>query len=252
MRDNKKKILVIEDNREFAEGLSDALKSAGFLVMQADNLQLAEKILSGGVIDGVSLDLQLHGELGVNLLKKIKSNELSLDYQPFIITVSSFISPNVMRVLKQHQVLHYDKSSAGFDFEVVSESFASILNADEIFKDENVESSKSDNEISSTQLRSIIRNILDSYNLNARSLSYERLVEGIYYMLVPSYGKKLTLVNIFVDILDLDYHTAFVGMARLIKEAVGNEENVQTPGEFMHQIMLEIQEKHPELQNNMS
>ena len=102
----QKKILIVEDNINFANDLATNFEAGGFDTLYTDNIEVATRIQCDNEIDGISLDIQLKGSLGINLLDKIYSGDLRLGTIPVIIVVSSFINPQILRVLKKHRVLH--------------------------------------------------------------------------------------------------------------------------------------------------
>jgi len=73
MSDNKKTILIVEDDIDFLEQTSLILKSGGYNVISASNEKDAEKIISNDKYDLAILDLMLdNDDSGFVLSHKIK------------------------------------------------------------------------------------------------------------------------------------------------------------------------------------
>ena len=236
---NNKKILIIEDSVEFAKELATNFNRGGFDTMHADNINDAVEILLNNKIDGITLDIQLKGSLGINLLEKIYNESIGLTYKPVIIVVSSFINPEILRILKNYRILHYDKAAPGFNFRMILDSFSSFLSM--------IPHSQLDgNEVSvDDRLKSIIRHKLEPYDFKIKATAYDRLLDGIYYVIRLNNEGKKSLASIYEDILGVDYHAAFVGMKRLLNDAFANAEQVPTPADFIHQIVNEIKIEFP-------
>ncbi len=74
----KKKVLIVDDDKEFCEEVADALRYEGYNVETSyDGLDAAEKIDEADY-DAVVLDLKLPGLSGTDLLKEIKENKKDL------------------------------------------------------------------------------------------------------------------------------------------------------------------------------
>lgn len=67
------KILLVEDEMELLESVSESLKSAGFICEKAENYRLAESKVSIYEYDVVILDITLPDGNGLDLLKQLKN-----------------------------------------------------------------------------------------------------------------------------------------------------------------------------------
>ena len=235
----KQKILIIEDTIDFAEELATHFERGGFDTLHSDNINDAVEILLNNKIDGVTLDIQLKGSLGINLLEKIYNESIGLDYKPVIIVVSSFINPEILRILKNYRILHYDKAAPGFNFRMILDSFTSLLSFAPQFQQKVNQVSSDD------RLKSLIRHKLEPYDFKVKALAYERLLDGIYFVASVKSEQKQSLASIYEEILGVDYHAAFVGMKRLLRDAFADAEVVPTPTDFIYQIVDEIKKDFP-------
>jgi len=232
----KKKILIIEDNLIFANDFAETFENNGFDTLHVDNIDDGIAILQTVHIDGISLDVQIKGALGINLIRKIDDFE----HKPVIIVVSSFVNPDILRTLKQNRILHYDKSASGFNFRMVVDSFASFLLDIAPLKSSVILATNEN-------LRKIIRKKLESYNINVRAVAFDRLVKGIYYTILPIDLQKMTLSEIYENVVGVEYHTAFISMKRLLYDTFANATVIPTPKDFIYQIVAEIEQDFPDL-----
>ena len=65
-------VLVVDDEMSIREVLADGLESFGLEVVQAENAAGAFDIVKRGGIDLVLSDMQMPGEHGLSLLRRIK------------------------------------------------------------------------------------------------------------------------------------------------------------------------------------
>lgn len=72
MSENKHSILIVDDDREFAEAQRELLVSEGYDVFTAESGQEALKILEIMPINLVMLDIRLQDSNGEALIKKMK------------------------------------------------------------------------------------------------------------------------------------------------------------------------------------
>ncbi len=85
MADNKRhskyplehRILIVDDERDFVEILTDILKSRGYIIESANSVVEARKIIEGFDADVALLDIRLGLESGLNLLSWINENRSS-------------------------------------------------------------------------------------------------------------------------------------------------------------------------------
>ena len=234
----RKRILIVEDNIDFANELAKNFENGGFDTLHADSIDIAIEMLHNNKIDGMSLDIQLKGSLGINLLDKIYSGELGLKHIPVIIVVSSFINPPILRALKSHRVLYYDKAAPGFNFTMILDSFSSLLSVAPRGADKRTELPANDN------LKIVIRQRLEVYDFKVKSIAYARMVDGIYYMILSDSTQKRSLTGIF-EAMGIEFSTVFIGMKRLLHESFRDKEIVPTPADFVYMIADEIMKDFP-------
>lgn len=67
-------IMIVEDDSDLREALSDTLKLAGYSVIEAHNGNVALDLLANEEVNMVVTDVQMDGMDGETLLKRIKSN----------------------------------------------------------------------------------------------------------------------------------------------------------------------------------
>ncbi|MDX1811097.1 MAG: sigma-54 dependent transcriptional regulator [Gammaproteobacteria bacterium] len=67
-------ILIVEDDSDLREALSDTLKLAGYAVLEAHNGNIALEVLENEEVGIVISDVQMDGMDGETLLRRIKSN----------------------------------------------------------------------------------------------------------------------------------------------------------------------------------
>ncbi|MCL1990953.1 MAG: response regulator [Defluviitaleaceae bacterium] len=234
----KDTILIIEDHLEFANGLANCLQEGGFNTLHTDNIDDALKIIEEVRPSGISLDIQLKGELGLDILKTLTSEKTYDDFSPTIIIVSSFIGLQTMTMLQKYKILYYDKSLPTFKYSLVLNTFSMYL--DNMIKPSSMVS-KIDMQSpiipsfpTGDTLRNVISKKLAIYGLNVKATAYKRLIEGVYYTLLPEKKQKNSLSSIYIDILHIDYHTAFTSIKRLLTDSFRRNPTVFS--EFYHVI----------------
>ena len=215
----QKKVLVVEDNPIFSAELTKCLKQGGFLVLTAPSIQKALEIIKTEKPDGISLDIQLEDSLGFNLINDLISNGYYGGVVPTIIVVSSLIGLQTIPILQQNQIPYYDKSLPTFRCEMILDYFAFALKRTsnnsvplglkQVMSTVNVQ-------FNNDNLRSLIEQKLEVYCFNKRAVAYSRLIDGVYYTLLPAENQANTMTSIFVDVLNVDFNTAFVGMKKLL------------------------------------
>ncbi|MDD3475196.1 MAG: response regulator [Candidatus Dojkabacteria bacterium] len=98
MEGNKKKILVIEDNKDLINSYIEALEAGGYDTFKAldgyQGLDIMSKNL--GNIDLVLLDLMMPGVDGLEVLRTIKENEEKYGKLPIVI-LTNMTSENVIK-----------------------------------------------------------------------------------------------------------------------------------------------------------
>ena len=103
-----KKILLIDDDRDMSDELTDILLDEGFLVIPAFDGINGEKLINDENFDIILLDLKLPGMNGIALLIKIK--EKNRDSKVIVLTgkplVSESSKENKTSSDKQTQILN--------------------------------------------------------------------------------------------------------------------------------------------------
>jgi|GEM_PF-5115535 len=74
MKENEKKILVVEDVPSFREIISDLIECEGFSVLEASDGREAQQIIEKGGIELVVTDIQMPNMTGVELIKWIRQS----------------------------------------------------------------------------------------------------------------------------------------------------------------------------------
>lgn len=75
MSDNDPHVLIVDDDRDLCELISDYLSQSGFLVSSTGEGESMRQIISDQVFDLIILDLMLPGEDGLSLLKWLRMND---------------------------------------------------------------------------------------------------------------------------------------------------------------------------------
>jgi len=98
MADNKKTVLIIEDDEALLNSYAEALESAGYSALTAldgyKGLDLMSKNL--GNIELVLLDLMMPGVDGLEVLRTVKDNEEKYGESP-IVVLTNMTSENVIK-----------------------------------------------------------------------------------------------------------------------------------------------------------
>ena len=87
-KDEKKKILVVEDEELMRNIIRELLESEGFEVLTADSAENAFEIFSGNEISATITDIRMSGITGIELLGKIKA----IDQNALVIIITAFSS----------------------------------------------------------------------------------------------------------------------------------------------------------------
>lgn len=259
MLKNKKTILVVDDDFDFSNQLTVSLKEMGFEILHADNVDDARALIQKHQPDGVSLDMQLKSSLGAELVPDI----LNGDFYPIV--VSGYVTSSIRKILEEHRILYYDKTDPRFHPSIVAKAF-SFLNFSVTIENQKKDSHSlelSGELPNGHALESIIRQKLLIYKFDVKKKAYDRLVRGIFYTLMPSENQDHSLASIYVDVLNIDYRSAFVSIKRLLdacakchpeifyqayhqktKEEVSQLglKLVPTPAEFIYHMVSEIRD----------
>ena len=255
----RKNILIVDDDLDFSNQLTICLKEMEFATLHADNVDDARTLIQKHQPDGVSLDMQLKGSLGAELIPDI----LNGDFYPIV--VSGYITSGIRKMLEEYRVLYYDKTDSRFQPSIVAKAFSflnfSIAKENTDRHDYHINSSKTLPD--GDALKSIIRQKLQVYKFDTKKKAYDRLVKGIFYTLNPEEDQNQSLTSIYVDVLNLEYRSVFVSIKRLLDTTAKLYPNifyqtfhkktkeevlllglkiVPTPAEFIYHIVSEIQD----------
>jgi len=268
MKKKTKKILIVDDDQTFSAILESHLINMHFEVLIVEDVCEARDIIENNELSGLVLDMQLKSSLGTELIPDI----LEAPFYPIV--ASGYITPVLEKLLIDHRVLFYDKSDIRFNPKIIADSFA-ILN-------QNLNSNSKNVDVAPTaipqyltpkilpdgdDLELIIGQKLKSYNLTPKGVAYKRLLKGIYYKLKPAPNQEESIPSIYIDVMKVDYHTAFTSISRLLNNTFKTdckpfyklfykkteEEVVQlnlkeapTPTDFIHHIVDEIKKEFGE------
>ncbi|GBE32259.1 sporulation initiation phosphotransferase F [bacterium BMS3Bbin05] len=115
----KKKILVVDDEKNIRLLLDEELTDEGYEVIMADNGETALKMIEEEKPDIVTLDIKMPGEDGLNILRKIR--EIEYDLPVIICSAYSVYKSDFSAVAADHYVV---KSS---DFDELKNKIKEIL-----------------------------------------------------------------------------------------------------------------------------
>ena len=115
----KKKILVVDDEKNIRLLLNEELTDEGYEVIMADNGETALKMIEEEKPDIVTLDIKMPGEDGLNILRKIR--EIEYDLPVIICSAYSVYKSDFSAVAADHYVV---KSS---DFDELKNKIKEIL-----------------------------------------------------------------------------------------------------------------------------
>ena len=73
------RVLVVDDEMSIREVLSDGLESFGYEVVQAGNAAAGFEVVKRGGVDLVLSDIEMPGENGLSLLRRIKDHDPDVD-----------------------------------------------------------------------------------------------------------------------------------------------------------------------------
>jgi len=215
-----KKLLIIEDDIHFATELKTCLETGSFETKVATNLTDASNLIATWKPDGISLDLQLGGAFSLGLIKHIYNDSMVPVNKPILIVTSAMITAPVITVLNDYQIPYYDKTLKTFKCSLILDIFTLFLRTPTKTQKSSFSVETTANiEDNETLLKEKIEKTLNPFALNQKKIAYSRLVLGIFYTLSPIHQEKHSLANIYQDILDVDYHNAFVGISRLLQDA---------------------------------
>jgi len=217
----KAKILIIDDDITFQQELRDCLVAGGYHVLVAvDNVEDGLQAIQTQQPDGIVLDIQLRGKLGLEVL-----NHLTLapktGVEPVLIVVSSYINNRIVALLNKKKCLYFDKSY-NYKHELVLSYFNDMM---EVEQQPNLALVATQPELRAVkppfvalQVEELIHQKLKKLGFNSKITAYEYLVSAIVYMLDPDQPPTRSLTIIFKRIPHIQYSSVFNGIKRLIVE----------------------------------
>uniref|UniRef100_C6E0G7 Response regulator receiver protein n=1 Tax=Geobacter sp. (strain M21) TaxID=443144 RepID=C6E0G7_GEOSM len=119
--ENRKKILLVDDDKFFRKVMSDAFESAGFTVATAGDGQAGVEAYAQGGFDAVVLDLVMPRMGGVSASLEIA--RLSEDPDPVIILLTSMFqgAPHEHPIPEMGAKVHIPKSTQPLDIVIIVE-----------------------------------------------------------------------------------------------------------------------------------
>ncbi|MEW5895837.1 MAG: response regulator [Candidatus Omnitrophota bacterium] len=115
-----KRILIIEDDLDLAENMSDALTLEGFYVECSNDAPLGEKLIRSGNFDIILLDHKMPVLTGTEILKQLKADHIKK--RIFIISGR----PSIEQILKEENV--FDMVSGIIDKPINFEALLEKIN----------------------------------------------------------------------------------------------------------------------------
>lgn len=97
MRNDRRKILVVDDEPDILEFLQEILEEEGFAVITADRGEYVEQLCNGNPPDLILLDVWLSGKDGRDIVKYLKNQEKTKHIP--VIMFSAY--PNVREMVLQ-------------------------------------------------------------------------------------------------------------------------------------------------------
>ncbi|MCD6320152.1 MAG: sigma-54-dependent Fis family transcriptional regulator [Candidatus Desulfofervidaceae bacterium] len=153
-------ILVVDDNKEICEILKEFLEQAGYKVYTGCNGKEAMNIISNNVIDVVISDLRMPEMDGIELIKKIKSFDPTID----VVMLTGY--PSIDTAVEAVKLGAYDYLTKPVDFR---------------------------------KLRIILEKLLEQRALKKRASLLEKKFSG-NYIFEGMVGQSLAMLNIFTTI----------------------------------------------------
>ena len=165
----KKKILIVDTNAGFRSELSEALKNAGFDIIN-ESSDGADAVRQASVLkpDGVILDLILPGKDGADVIKDIK--ELMRPIRPVFIVTASVCNPSMLA----------DAMTSGADYCMIKPcEYASVVSKLTKALSENTGSSKLPSGGITNDMESQITGIIHQIGVPAHIKGYQYLRTAI-------------------------------------------------------------------------
>jgi two-component system response regulator HydG len=106
-----KRVLVVDDNEEFCQNLSDILESRGYEVSTANNGLKAIELVKQSGFELVLMDVKMPGMNGVETFKRVKD----ISPQTAVVMVSAFTVENLIREALREGAYGYLKKPIDFD-----------------------------------------------------------------------------------------------------------------------------------------
>ncbi len=113
---NKKKVLVVEDERPLLEAVSMKLEKAGFTVVTAQSVKQARAHLAAGGVDAIWLDHYLLGkENGLDFVAELKSSGSPWRAIPIFVVSNTATAEKVQSYIRFGITKYYVKAEHRLD-----------------------------------------------------------------------------------------------------------------------------------------
>ena len=118
---DKAVLLIVEDDEDMLNIMSDQFREIGYTVFSAENGQIALKIAENKKIDLIVSDIQMPVMTGVDLLKNIRQKNSDI---PIVLLITGQSSLNESKALELGASGLFHKP---FDFEVLAEEVRKLI-----------------------------------------------------------------------------------------------------------------------------
>lgn len=122
----RKKILIIDDEKDIGVPLKEFLEGEGYAVMLAGTGKKAEELLEEEKFDLMIIDMLLPGEHGIDVIKNLKNKFLN----PVIVMSGIYNRKEILSSLEDYNIKQFLKKPFGLG--EILESVRSALNEESI------------------------------------------------------------------------------------------------------------------------
>lgn len=98
-----KHILIIDDEEDIRILMRAMLRSAGYEVDCASNIELAQNLLEVGKYQTIFLDLNLGNDYGLNLLPRISETQDDAE----VVVITAYDEPSIRRQVQEEGITHF-------------------------------------------------------------------------------------------------------------------------------------------------